>query len=224
MLNQNKPCALLQKVKPDAKKLMEGLVLAAGLSTRMGHQKLLIEVGGVPVIRRVVRAGLESCLSRLILVTGPSNSELLQSLGPDAKHERVLIAVNDHPEEGMSSSLKTGMMMVTKGTPGAMVILADQPFLTSAIINRLLDEFLKQTDRILAPLVQGRRSNPVIFPADLFPELEMVVGDTGGRSVLQRNASRVAGIEMGGYYNDIDLDTADDLQRIRILAQDHDII
>jgi molybdenum cofactor cytidylyltransferase len=199
---------------------MEGIILAAGLSTRMGRQKLLIEVGGIPVIRRVAHAALESRLSRLILVTGPSNSKLLQALGPDAKHERVLIVVNDHPEEGMSSSLKTGMMLLTKETSGVMLILADQPFLTSAIINRLLDEFHKQTDRILAPLVHGRRSNPVIFPADLFPELEMVTGDAGGRSVLQGHSARVVGIEIGGYYNDIDLDTADDLQRIRILAHD----
>ncbi len=202
------------------KESVEGVILAAGLSTRMGRQKLLIEVGGIPLIRRVVRAAVESCLSRLILVTGPSNSELLQSLGPDARHERVLIAVNDHPEEGMSSSLKTGMGLLTKETSGVMLILGDQPFLTSAIINRLLNEFHKRTDCILAPLIQGRRSNPVIFPADLFPELEMVTGDAGGRSVLQRHAARVVGIEMGGYYNDIDLDTADDLQRIRILAQD----
>jgi molybdenum cofactor cytidylyltransferase len=199
---------------------VEGIILAAGLSTRMGRQKLLIGVGGIPVIRRVVRAALQSCLSRLILVTGPSNSELLKSLGPEAEHERLLVAVNDHPEEGMSSSLKTGMMSLTKETSGVMLILADQPFLTSAIINRLLNEFQKQTDRIVAPLVQGRRSNPVIFPADLFPELAMVTGDAGGRSVLQRHAARVVGIEMGGYYNDIDLDTEDDLQRIRILAKD----
>jgi molybdenum cofactor cytidylyltransferase len=199
---------------------VEGIILAAGLSTRMGRQKLLIEVGGIPVIQRVVRAALESYLDRLTLVTGPSNSELLQSLGPDAKSERLLIAVNDHPEQGMSSSLKTGMVSLTKEASGVTLILADQPLLTSAIINKLMDEFRKQTDRIVAPLVEGRRSNPVIFPANLFPELEMVTGDAGGRSVLQRHAARVVGIEMGGYYNDIDLDTADDLQRIRILAQE----
>ena len=118
----------------------------------MPQRHKVINIVVIPVIRRVVRAAVESYLSRLILVTGPSNSELLQSLGRDAKHERVLIAVNDHPEEGMSSSLKTGMMMLTKETSGVMLILGDQPFLTSAIINRLLNEFHKQTDRILAPL------------------------------------------------------------------------
>jgi len=206
------------------KESIEGIILAAGLSTRMGRQKLLIEVGGIPVIRRVVRAALESCLSRVILVTGPSNSELLQSLGPDAEHKRLLIAVNNRPEKGMASSLRTGMRMPAKEISGVMVILADQPLLTPEVINKLLDEFSRQNDRIVAPLVGGRRSNPVIFPADLFPELEMVIGDKGGRSVLQRNAARVVGIEMGGYYNDMDLDTTDDLKRIRILTQDNEII
>ncbi|MGZ6220916.1 MAG: nucleotidyltransferase family protein, partial [Syntrophales bacterium] len=126
--------------------------------------------------------------------------------------------------EGMSSSLKTGMMMVTKEILGIMVILGDQPFLTSAIINRLLDEFKKQTDRIVAPMVQGRRYNPVIFPADLVPELRMVRGDIGGKSVLQRNPERVVGIEMGGYYDDKDLDTPEDLQGIQSLTLENEII
>jgi molybdenum cofactor cytidylyltransferase len=213
-----------EKIMSNDKELVQGMILAAGLSTRMGRQKLLIKIGGVPVIARVVRAALESRLNRVVLVTGPTNFELLESLGPENTNARLLIAVNELPEEGMSSSLKTGMMMVTKGTLGIMVILGDQPFLTSAIINRLLDEFDKQTDCIVAPMVQGRRSNPVIFPADLFPELRMVTGDIGGKSVLLRNPERVAGIEMGGYYDDKDLDTPEDLQGIKSLTLENEII
>ncbi len=218
------PALSSEKVMSNDKELVQGMILAAGLSTRMGRQKLLIKIGGVPVITRVVRAALESSLNRVVLVTGPTNSELLESLGPENTNARLLIAVNELPEEGMSSSLKTGMMMVTKGTQGIMVILGDQPFLTSAIINRLLDEFEKQTDRIVAPMVQGRRSNPVIFPADLFTELRMVGGDMGGKSVLQRNPERLAGIEMGGYYDDKDLDTPEDLQGIQSLTLENEII
>jgi molybdenum cofactor cytidylyltransferase len=213
-----------EKVMSNDKELVQGMILAAGLSTRMGRQKLLIKIDGIAVIARVVRAALESRLNRVVLVTGPTNSESLESLGPENTHARLLIAVNEFPEAGMSSSLKTGMMMVTKGTLGIMVILGDQPFLTSEIINRLLDEFKKQTDRIVAPLVQGRRSNPVIFPADLFPELRMVSGDIGGKSVLQRNLERVVGIEMGGYYDDKDLDTPEDLQGIQSLTLENEII
>ncbi len=213
-----------EKVMSKDEELVQGMILAAGLSTRMGRQKLLIRVGGIPVITRVVRAALGSRLNRIILVTGPTNSELLESLGPENVNARLLIAVNERPEEGMSSSLKTGMMMVAKEMLGIMVILGDQPFLTSAIINRLLDEFNKQTDCIVAPMVQGRRSNPVIFPADLFPELRMVRGDMGGKSVLQRNPERVVGIEMGGYYDDKDLDTPEDLQGIQSLTLENEII
>ena len=193
---------------------VKGIILAAGLSTRMGCQKLLIKVRGIPVITRVVSAALGSRLNRVVLVTGPDNSELLQWLRPDDTDKRLLIAVNDCPEEGMSSSLKTGMMKIPKETLGVMVILGDQPFLTSAIINKLLDEFEKQPDRIVAPLVEGRRSNPVIFPNDLFHDLTMVSGDMGGKAVLQRNSARLVGIRMDDYYDDTDLDTPEDLQRI----------
>ncbi len=213
-----------EKFVSNEKDSVNGIILAAGLSTRMGRQKLLIQVHGIPVIARVVRATLGSRLNRVVLVTGPGNSELLQSLRPDDTDERVLIAVNDRPEEGMSSSLKTGMMKIEKETPGVMVILGDQPFLTSAIINRLLDEFKKRTDRIVAPVVEGRRSNPVIFPADLFQDLTMVRGDMGGKAVLQRNSARLVGIRMGDYYDDTDLDTPEDLQRIKSLALDNETI
>jgi len=213
-----------EKLVSNVKESAKGIILAAGLSTRMGRQKLLIDIGGIPVIARIVRAALRSRLNQVILVTGPTNCELLESLRPDDTDERLLIVVNNRPQEGMSSSLNTGMRMVRKGTSGIMVILGDQPFLTSAIINRLLDEFKKQTDRIVAPLVHGRRSNPAIFPADLFPELKMVRGDIGGKSVLHRNHERLVGIEMGGYYDDTDLDTPEDLQGIQSLTLENEII
>jgi len=201
----------------DRKESVTGIILAAGLSTRMGRQKLLIQIRGIPVIARVVQAALSSRLNNVLLVTGPGNSELLQALKPDDT-ERLLIVVNDHPEEGMSSSLKAGMMKIPEETLGVMIILGDQPFLTSAIVNRLLDEFKKRADRIVAPLVEGRRSNPVIFPADLFQDLTMITGDMGGKAVLEGNSARLVGIGMDDYYDDTDLDTPEDLQRIKSLS------
>jgi len=206
------------------RKTVEGIILAAGLSTRMGRQKLTLEVHGAPVISRVVRAALESDLNRIILVTGPSNTQLAKALGADAGHERLFIAVNDRPERGMSSSLRTGIMMLSKESPGVMLILGDQPFLTVTVINKLLAEFDKESDQIIAPLIQGRRTNPVIFPASLFPELAKVEGDVGGRPVLRNNPDRVVGIEMGGYYDDVDLDNADDLQRIRESSRNSEFV
>ena len=95
-----------------------------------------------------------------------------------------------------------------------MIILGDQPFLTAAVIDTLIVAFRSHPNSIVVPCVMGRRSNPVIFPSDLFPELERTRGDVGGRFVLKRNADRIVRIEVGGMYDDSDVDTLEDLQRL----------
>jgi molybdenum cofactor cytidylyltransferase len=65
------------------------------------------------------------------------------------------------------------------------------------------------------PLVMGRRTTPVIFPGMLFPELMDETGDIGGRNVLKRHADQVVELEMGQEYDDTDLDTPEDLEKIR---------
>ncbi len=193
---------------------VDGIILAAGLSTRLGRPKLTVEIGGIPVISRVIRSALDSALRRAILVTGAGNSGLLESIGEMALDRRLVVAVNPNPEEGMSSSVQTGIRLLGDRVSGAMLILADQPFLTASVINDLLEEFSREPNKIVAALIRGRRSNPVIFPAKLFGELMETQGDVGGRFVLKRHESIVAGVEMDDRYDDEDLDTAEDLQRI----------
>jgi molybdenum cofactor cytidylyltransferase len=201
---------------------VQGIILAAGLSTRLGRPKLTVNVAGIPIISRVTRAALDSQLSHVILVTGVSNSGLLEAIGEMALDSRVVVATNPHPELGMSSSMQTGMRILEKDASGAMLILADQPFLTSSVINRLLEKFDKDPDRIVVASIRGRRSNPVIFPAALFSELEGTQGDVGGRYVLKRHENIVVEIEMGDHYDDEDLDTTEDLQRILRKACDQE--
>jgi molybdenum cofactor cytidylyltransferase len=199
---------------------VQGIMLAAGLSTRLGRPKLTVNVAGIPVISRVTRAALDSQLSHVILVTGVSNSGLLEAIGEMVLDSRLVVATNPHPELGMSSSVRTGMRMLEKDASGAMLILADQPFLTSSVIDRLLAGFDTDPDRIVVALIRGRRSNPVIFPVALFGELEEIHGDVGGRYVLRQHENIVVGIEMGDQYDDEDLDTTEDLQRILRKAYD----
>jgi molybdenum cofactor cytidylyltransferase len=194
---------------------VEGVILAAGLASRMGGSKLELEIDGIPVIVRVVRAAVKSGLDRVILVTGPHPSGIVRVLGPLAEHAKVAATVNPHPERGMSGSLIAGISLLAPSARGAMIILGDQPLIGARLIDHLLQAFHEQPDRIVAPLVRGRRSNPVIFPAMLFHELKEVCGDEGGRSVVKRNPEKVVGIEVGEWYDDADLDTPEDLRSMR---------
>ncbi len=196
-----------------------GIVLAAGLSTRMGMPKLTLEIEGIPVIRRVVRAALESQLHRVILVTGPPDSSVAEALGPLAENGRLHHVVNPIPQAGMASSMRKGMGSLDHKDAGVMILLGDQPGITGNTINRLLASFLREQTKIVVPVVLGRKTTPVTFPAALFSELMLESGDIGGRNVLKRHPDKVVELEVGQDYDPTDLDTPEDLDKIRTKMQ-----
>ena len=115
----------------------------------------------------------------------------------------------------MSSSMRKGMESLDRQAAGVMILLGDQPGITENIINELLAAFRREQTKIIVPYILGRRTTPVIFPATLFPELMEEAGDIGGRNVLKRHADQVVELEMGQDYDDTDLDTPEDLDKIR---------
>lgn len=193
---------------------VEGILLAAGLSTRMGTPKLLLEIAGRPLVSWVVQAALGSALDRVVIVEGASDCGLEAALGTIAEDLKVSRVVNPHPERGMSSSLIAGVSAVGADTAGALIMLADQPGLTSEVIDELVAAFQTDRSRIVVPSVRGRRTTPVLFPADLFPELLKTTGDVGGREVANRNTHRIVEIDMGSRYDDSDVDTPQDLRML----------
>ncbi len=192
-----------------------GIVLAAGLSTRMGSLKLLLELNNETIIYKVINAALLSRLDEVVLVTGTSHHRLLQSLDNLATHFKLRITQNSRPEAGMSSSIRAGMSSLKDYKDGIMIILGDQPKLTTAIIDQLGSVFSESPSSIVAPKVQGRRTTPVIFPVRFFPALVALTGDRGGRPILEANPEAVIEVEMGDAYDDIDIDTPEDWEKFR---------
>lgn len=192
---------------------VEGIILAAGLSTRMGRPKLLIQLHGEPMLARVVKTALKSRLERVILVLAEPVKAYQDALGQMAVNQKLHTVINSNPEKGMASSLRVGLSAVRAGTAGAMVILADQPWLQVHVIDSLMQTFLDSASPIAVPTVRGRRTTPVIFPSDLFPELMNETGDVGGRNVLKRHCDKIVYSELGSGYDDSDFDTPEDLKR-----------
>jgi molybdenum cofactor cytidylyltransferase len=200
--------------------IVEGIILAAGLSKRMGLSKTLIAIEGDTLIGRVMTAALEAGLHRVVLVTNSSNFKAARTVAASAG-SRLSIVVNPRPDEGMSSSIKSGLADLSPDAAGVMILLGDQPGVTAGTINRLLSTFRSDMGKIVVPTVYGRRTTPVIFPAILFPELMTATGDVGGREVLKRNPDKVSQVEMGSAYDDTDLDTPEDLDRF-LRRSNHD--
>ena len=196
-------------MKAERQLLITGIILASGFSTRMKREKLLLEVGGRPLIERVIRAAKSSRLDTVILVYRDNR---VMTLG---KGYGVEVVYNASAHEGQSASLKLGVASSPEGTDGFMFILGDLPFLHSSTVDILLDAFKEDPRFIVAPAYNGKRGNPVLFPADLKGELLAIKGDKGGREILERMSHRVKLIPMGDDRAGMDIDTPQEYELVR---------
>lgn len=101
-----------------------------------------------------------------------------------------------------------------KEVDSALLLLGDQPLITAQDIDILISTYRKTGKSIIAPTYEGKRGNPILFDASLFPELLEITGDEGGRSVLERHRDEIATVEMGNPLANIDVDTWEAYQRV----------
>jgi molybdenum cofactor cytidylyltransferase len=191
--------------------VIAAIVLAAGLSRRLGRPKLLEDVGGEPLIRRTVRQVLGAGIGEVIVVVGPEHRALfsaaLDGLG-------VTLALNPAPEVGQSGSLRVGVEALPAGVGEVLIALGDQPELSADVVPRLRAALEETGAAIAAPRYRDGRGNPVLFRASMIEELRDVLGDQGARSVIDRDPSRVALVPFDRPMP-ADVDTAEDLAALR---------
>ncbi len=181
------------------------VLLAAGASRRMGDtNKLLVEIGGKPVVRHVAEALTGAQLAGPIVVVVSLGSQLLAALaGLD-----VEIAVNEHADSGMGSSLACGVRAIASRADGVLVALGDMPRITSSQVSCIAAALDSGADAsIIAPVVRGRRGHPVLFPRRFFDDLAALAGDAGARTLLERNAGAITNVEID---DDAIVDDVDD--------------
>jgi len=190
--------------------LITAIVLAAGLSRRMGRAKLLLPLEGRPVIRITVEHVLASGIPRVVVVTGPEPHQVTEAL----TGLPVSFAVNPAPEAGQASSIRIGVKAVPPETEAALITLGDQPFLPAGVIPSLLAARRSAETPIVAPRYRDGRGNPVLFGREMFPELLELSGDQGARSIIERDPGRVTLVDFD-FPMPHDLDTPEDYGRLR---------
>jgi molybdenum cofactor cytidylyltransferase len=193
------------------------VVLAGGSSRRMGGgNKLLAEVHGRSVIGHVVSAVLGSRARPVVVVTGHDASGLREALLREGVLDRVELVHNEAHGEGMSTSLRAGIAALGGGVDAALIVLGDLPRLRAAHVEAVAEAFVPGAERDLcAPVFEGRRGHPVLFPARCFPALLAVTGDQGGRDLLRDQAQRVRWVPVADDGVLADVDTPADLEAAR---------
>ena len=185
------------------------LVLAAGRSSRMGAaNKLLAEFEGVPMALRAVNAALASRAASVTVVVGHEAAKV-EALLAGRKFNFVR---NADFAQGMSTSLRAGLAALPPEAEAVVVLLADMPRITAAHIDQLIDAFDAQQPSIVVPQRNGRRGNPILWPREFFPRMQMVSGDQGARGLLEANPQRIRAVAMDDDAIHGDVDTPQDLQ------------
>ncbi len=183
--------------------LIAAIVLAAGLSSRMGSNKLLAPIDGKPLVRHAVEAALGSGCQSIIVVTGNGAADVERALSPLTP----LFVKNRDYSKGLSSSLKCGLGQVPESYDGALVVLGDMPGVTPALLDRLIAAFSPADGRaICVPTRHGKRGNPVLWARRFFPEILALEGDVGARHLIGQYSDLVCDVEADddGPLTDID--------------------
>lgn len=187
---------------------VSGIILASGFSRRMGANKLLLPLGGIPVIERIIAETVRSRLEETILVcAGEEIAEVGRRYGTKIVH-------NSSPQEGQSRSVRLGTAAAVEYADGLMFLVGDQPLVTADIIDQLVDRFRKVDCGAVVSYYKGRRGNPVIFSSHSREELMGLQGDSGGRVLLEKMEDGVEAVEFDDEKPGIDIDTAEEYEKL----------
>ena len=190
--------------------MISGVILSAGQSSRLKRPKQLLELGGEPVLRHVVRNASLSHLDQIVLVLGHEAAAIEDAVGDWGQ----TLAINPGFMSGQSSSLKVGLSAVDPNAEAVIFLLGDQPQVSTAVINAVVDRFRHGDARIVMPSYRGKRANPVLFAREFFPKLARITGDQGARSIVRAHPLDVATVEIDAD-PPLDIDTEQDYERLR---------
>jgi molybdenum cofactor cytidylyltransferase len=197
-------------MKDDRSGRIAGVVLAAGTSSRMGRNKLFLRLGGTSVLRRAVAAAREAGLDPVLVVLGHEGDRALAELQGLA----CTPVLNQDYATGMNTSVRAGVSAVPADASGAVLMLADMPFVTAGMLRTLVERYRSAEAPLVVSTYGEVLAPPILYGRPLFGELRALDGDGCGKRVVKGH--RAEAIEMAWPPAALaDLDVPEDLDRVR---------
>jgi molybdenum cofactor cytidylyltransferase len=188
-----------------------GVVLAAGSSARMGRPKQLLPVDGRPLLEGVMARACASRLDEVVVVLGANAEAITAAVGLG----RARAVVNPDHASGMSSSLRAGLAALGPGVDRAVVILGDQPAVSVALLDELLDLQARSGLPAAALSFGGLLHPPVVLARELWGDLAELEGDVGCRALIRARPELVAALPVSeDARHPVDVDTPEDYRRL----------
>ncbi|HCY41515.1 MAG TPA: molybdenum cofactor cytidylyltransferase [Prolixibacteraceae bacterium] len=178
------------------------IVLAAGMSTRMGTQKLLLPFAGMTMIEKVVENILNSGIENVLIVLGANRTEIEEIL----EFWPVQLTWNENFREGMHTSVIAGVNALPESAKAAAFFLGDQPLISPEVVVKVVEEWQNSGKGIVIPLYAGKRGHPPLYDLKFRNELQNLDPSVGLRSVAQRFQDEIIEVETEcpGILKDID--------------------
>lgn len=185
------------------------VLLAAGSSSRMGTPKQLLPYQGKPLLRHAAECALAAGCNPVIAVLGSSAETIRAALDGLP----VEICINSRWAEGMGTSIQSGLMALDKAqVAGAILALADQPYVTADVLQRLIQKQRETGKSIVAARYSGTTGVPVYFTREAFPLLHALAPDQGCKGVILSHLEQAHLVDCPEAA--VDIDTPDDFQEL----------
>lgn len=187
------------------------IVLAAGRSSRMGRNKLLLDLEGRPIVAHVVAEARAAGFTDIVIVTGHQAGKVKAALA----NEPVRIVEARHYGDGMAESLKAGIRALAPEIDAALILLGDMPQVSRHLMRALTRAYNPLEGRaIVLPVAEGKRGNPALFDRRFFPAMLALEGDIGARQIIAGNAELVAEVPAEPQEIFVDVDTPEAYRQV----------
>ncbi len=188
--------------------MISAILLAAGQSKRMnGENKLIKKIQNVPLIKHSIKNILESSIDEIIVVLG-HDKEIIEKIID--QNDKIRLVFNKNFENGIASSIKTGLAKLSNKTESFFICLGDMPNVNRNIYDKLIQS--KNNKEIVVPNFKGNQCNPILFSRSVINTLMNVKGDTGAKKILELNKNKILNVNIDELNFAKDFDTPEDFK------------
>ena len=183
------------------------LIVAAGMSRRMGEFKPMLSIGSISVAQRVVATLSQAGVSKIVMVTGYNATILERHLSGNGI---IFLRNEDYATTQMFDSVKIGLNYLLDKCDKVLFTPVDVPLFTAKTVKTILDSGAP----LAAPMCEGRQGHPILIANELIPEILRDCGELGLKGAMDRCSAELLRIEVEDFGTIHDADTPEDFSQL----------